>query len=635
MPVHRLWAVVFAGLIVVAGTVGMANAAEKKSKRTASADNLSAGIQDPMNPEAYMRDLAARMDSGSDRDLLLKGTGTAKAGPAPTARTTRTVVAGANRPTSGTAGKVTTPPVPAMSSSNEAGAPNTTSRVQEPKLSADPIVPAPPSQPIQNPASMPPAAQTPALAPASMENAAPTATVSKPPMPDLSPAPAGNAVSAATVSKPPIPDLSSTPAGREATAVSVTKPPVPTLSAAPVANELSTIDPSMHLAPAIGTGPLGNGSSSARLSQSGAERLVAQGTGPLERDLIASKPGLTLWNEPQVLATLAAQNAEGGAQAKPPAPEPEGPWTLGGDLEKYRAHAVKDGSRSTGESLKKALERTGMTLGDSANVFVLGYGSDRAKPFRQNDGKGIFQEPGKVPARAGATIGSLGYALYSIVDLATLNALPDPNRPVYKDNNPLVRPLVFTGRAIGGVWKTTEEVGNALTWGLFDNVTGCVGLVIEDIVELVKHAGEAVTNVVRAPFHLAAGKKKHEGADQALDWVLLVPLELASNAVEMKGFSNMEDYKTAFADKGVIGSVLEFGGSTYLVYRAVDKLTEKQHKKHKSDQNQTDNQNQNQNPGDQTGGQNPPAPPDITPVEPPEPPADSWVFISSDWQVTQ
>ena len=183
-------------------------------------------------------------------------------------------------------------------------------------------------------------------------------------------------------------------------------------------------------------------------------------------------------------------------------------------------------------------------------MFVLGYASDRAKPFRANDGKGLFQEPGKVPERAGATISSLGYGLYSILDLATLNALPDPNKPVYQDNNPLVRPLVFTGRTIGGVWKTTEEVGNAVTWGLFDNVTGCVGLVIEDIVEFMKHAGQAVTNVVRAPFHLAAGKKPHEGTDQALDWVLLVPLELASNAVEMKGFSNMEDYKTAFADKG-------------------------------------------------------------------------------------
>ena len=299
------------------------------------------------------------------------------------------------------------------------------------------------------------------------------------------------------------------------------------------------------------------------------------------------RTGLTLWNEPE-LARQAAQaqaqaQAAASGQPQPAAPEPQVPWTLGGDLEKYRAHSVKEGSRNSGESLQKALDRAGLAIGDSANVFVLGYASDRAKPFRANDGKGLFQEPGKVPERAGATISSLGYGLYSILDLATLNALPDPNKPVYQDNNPLVRPLVFTGRTIGGVWKTTEEVGNAVTWGLFDNVTGCVGLVIEDVVEFIKHAGEAVTNVVRAPFHLAAGKKPHEGTDRALDWVLLVPLELASNAVEMKGFSNMEDYKTAFADKGVIGSVLEFAGSTYIVYRVVDELADR-HKNHKSDQ---------------------------------------------------
>jgi hypothetical protein len=107
-----------------------------------------------------------------------------------------------------------------------------------------------------------------------------------------------------------------------------------------------------------------------------------------------------------------------------------------------------------------------MTLGDGVNVFVLGYASDRAKPFRQNDGKGLLQEPGKVPEAAGVTIGSLGVGLYSLADLLTLNALPDANTPAYKDNNPLVRPVVFAGRTVHGVWKTTEEVGNAVTWGL-------------------------------------------------------------------------------------------------------------------------------------------------------------------------
>jgi hypothetical protein len=332
---------------------------------------------------------------------------------------------------------------------------------------------------------------------------------------------------------------------------------------------------------------------------SNATAAMARGSGSVEKELQVARTGLTLWNEPELARAAAKEEAQ---QLQPPtqgqvqaaAPEPQVPWTLGGDLEKYRAHAVKDGSRNSGENLKKALERAGMAVGDGVNVFLLGYASDRAKPFRENDGKSIFDEPGKVPARAGATIASFGYALYSIADVVTLNALPDPNRPAYKDNNVLVRPFIFTGRTVVGVWKTTEEVGNALTWGLFDNVTGCVGLVIEDVVEFLKHAGEAVTNVVRAPFHLAAGKKPHEGTDQAMDWILLVPLELASNAVEMKGFSNMQDYKTAFADKGVIGSVLEFGGSTYIVYQAVDKVVDKCKKNNKSNQTQSQSQSQSQ-----------------------------------------
>jgi len=345
------------------------------------------------------------------------------------------------------------------------------------------------------------------------------------------------------------------------------------------------------------------------------DSLFTQGPGAVEKQLMAGRPGLTLWSEPG----SASATAMGGTQATVPL-EPEGPWTLGGDLEKYRAHAVKDGSRNSGENLKKALERTGMALGDGVNIFVLGYASDRAKPFRQNDGKGLLQEPGKVPAAAGATIGSLGVGLYSLADLLTLNALPDPNTAAYKDNNPLVRPMIFAGRTVHGVWKTTEEVGNAVTWGLFDNVTGCIGLVIEDIIEVAKHAGEAVTNVARAPFHLAAGKNDHEGTDRALDWILLVPLELASNSVEMKGFANMQDYKNAFREKGVIGSVLEFGGSSYIVYRAVDELLDHKDKSHKK--------NQDQNSDNGSGGENPPEPPEDE--IPPESPDDVWFFWSSD-----
>ncbi len=417
-------------------------------------------------------------------------------------------------------------------------------------------------------------------------------------------------------------------------ATEIRQPAAPALEAAPRApspleGPLTTVPAGAPL-PAMLVAPAGSGAgypaSSPGLggyapSTYPTRSVMPRGPGLVQKALISGTSGLTLWEEPR----LASQTGRAGAEA----PEPKVPWTLSGDLGKYRAHAVKDGSRNSGENLKRALERAGMTLGDGANVFLLGYASDRAKPFRANDGKGLLQEPGKVPQRAGVTIGSLGYAVYSILDLATLNSLPDPNKPVYEDNNPLVRPLLFTGRTIGGVWKTTEEVGNALTWGLFDNVTGCVGLVIEDIVELLKHAGEAVTNVVRVPFHLAAGHKPHEGTDRTLDWVLLVPLELVSNAVEMKGISNMEDYKTAFRDKGVIGSVLEFGGSAYIVYRAVDKLADEL----KDDKPRHESANQ----GGQQGGSTEPPPPPEPPTPPPVP--DTWeinypmdgVFSSTDF----
>ncbi|UCD48532.1 MAG: hypothetical protein JSW27_13470 [Phycisphaerales bacterium] len=249
------------------------------------------------------------------------------------------------------------------------------------------------------------------------------------------------------------------------------------------------------------------------------------------------------------------------------------PWSLGADLDQYRAHAVREGTRDSGASLAKALERIGLAIEDSTNIITLGYASDRGEPFRGNDGKGLFEAPERVPMEVGATAASFGSGLYSFADLITFDGLPDVEASVYQDNHPIVRPMIFTGRTIGGVWKTTEEIGNAVTWGYFDNVTGSIGMVIEDLIEVLKHAGQAVTNLARVPVHLIAGEDR-EGADRALDWVLLVPLEFASNVLEMKGISNTGDYKTAFADKGVIGSMLEFGGSTFIVYRVVDELVD-------------------------------------------------------------
>ena len=299
----------------------------------------------------------------------------------------------------------------------------------------------------------------------------------------------------------------------------------------------------------------------------------------------------------------AARTVVNGSQARHFYEEKEPAWSLGADLDKYRNHAVNEGSRDSGESLKKALGGIGLAIEDTTNIITLGYASDRAKPFRANDGKGFFDEPGRVPKQAGITVASLGHGLYSVADLVTFNALPDNQKEAYIDNHPLIRPLVFTGQTIGGVWKTTEEIGNALTWGYFDNVAGSIGMCIESLIEALKHTGQAVTNLARVPVRLISGN--NEKADKALDWVLLVPLEMASNVVQMKGIANMDDYKTAFADKGVIGSVFEFGGSTFLVYRAVDKMLDE------LDNNKRSSRKSGNNNGGSSGGSTPEFPADV------------------------
>jgi hypothetical protein len=346
--------------------------------------------------------------------------------------------------------------------------------------------------------------------------------------------------------------------------------------------------------------------------------------GPMGVALASMKPGVALAPKPSVTmsqANFTAQvPAEGEAQVNAAAAKADPKdvkWSVGADLDKYRAHAVKEGSRESGRNIQKAFERAGLTLEDGVNVFVLGYASERGKAFRGNDGKGLLDEPGKVPQRAGAAIGNAGLGLYSIADLVLLNGLPDPNGAAYQENHPVVRPLLFTGRMVGGVWKTTEEVGNAVTWGYFDNITGCIGMCIEDILELLKHAGEAVTNIARAPVRLVAGK--NEGAERAMDWVLLVPLEFVSNATQMKGIANMEDYKAAFEDKGVIGSVVELGGSSFLVYRGAKELADKfDNKRHRRCRTTAD------------AGEG--ATPDVPPAPPPPPP-DVVFLLDGIWPV--
>ena len=73
-----------AGLVILAIVTGTSNAGASNAQRagaTAPANSLSAGIRDPMNPEAYMRDLAARMKP-ADQKMLLRGSNAPRVGPA-------------------------------------------------------------------------------------------------------------------------------------------------------------------------------------------------------------------------------------------------------------------------------------------------------------------------------------------------------------------------------------------------------------------------------------------------------------------------------------------------------------------------------------------------------------------------
>lgn len=575
------------GLLALSGATNIGIVAEAQGAG-ASSGTVGGSIRDPMNPQAYMSQLASRLNTSDSKGLLMKGMtapaakpvqpSQTKALPAQPAAVATPAPAAIPVPTPVSAGAPHAQPIVGSAASAAIPAPTHLSTgvpYVKPMIgSAAPAATAPAAIPV------------PVVAPAPAPVHKPVPIVGGVPMlpPVREPAqpvakPVWNGLSvdnqAAAKAMEQIEALRAKTAAASASAPAQTpQSPMNSVSAAVAA----LANPAAPATPATPTTPAAP---------------APQPVAPLNQTLMTTSPGLALWTKPAASNLAEKVVLDGTASSDPNAanvavpatpavaatPEQKKAWSLGEDLDKYRGHAVKEGSRDSGESLKKALERAGMTVGDGVNVFILGYGSDKAKAFRANDGKGLLDNPGKVPQQAGTAVASFADGVYSLADLITLDALPDPIKDVYKDNNPLVRPLIFTGRTIGGVWKTTEEIGNSVTWGYFDNVTGCVGIVVEDILELFKHVGQAATNLARVPVQLIAGGKK-ENAERVMDWVLLVPLEFLSNSAEMKGIANMDGYKTAFEDKGVIGSVLEFGGSTFLAYRAVDEMVDKLKDKH-------------------------------------------------------
>ena len=432
------------GLLVFAETLNISSVAQSLAADSPSG-TVAGPIRDPMNPHAYMSQLASKLNTSDSKSLLMKGMTIPPERPAQPSQT----MALPAQPTPQVAPGA---PVPApVSSSVPSGQPRIGHA--SPSVPTSTVVPPPVVKAVPTPPTTP--------TPVPIVGGAPISAIPREPV-QAAAVPVWNGLS---------PDnQAAIKAMEQIEALRIKKAAVSAVAQNP--------PPTIPQAASIPTPPL------AVSNTSGTP--VPQPGHSLNQILLSAKPGLTLWDKPTASNLVDKVVLDGIAVADPTATIPaqvaavkeKKPWSLGSDLDKYRAHAVKEGSRDSRENLKKALEQAGMTIGDGVNVFILGYGSEKAKSLRTNDGKSLLDEPGKVPQRAGQTVVSFTDGMYSLADLIMFDALPDPIKDVYKDNNPLVRPLIFTGRTIGGVWKTTEEIGNALTWGFFDNVTGCVGIVI-------------------------------------------------------------------------------------------------------------------------------------------------------------
>jgi len=328
---------------------------------------------------------------------------------------------------------------------------------------------------------------------------------------------------------------------------------------------------------------------------------LAEKLSPEQRDLLLKGSGFTRDISKESGSVTAGQRGEGtlfdtlSTTDAEPAKEP---WSLEKDLDKYRAYAVKEGSRYPDENLEKFFLNAGLFVEDGINVFTLGYGSDRGKVFRGNDGNSPLWHAKTVGEQGRQTLAEFTDGVYSVIDLMAFDSLADIQKEVYKDNNPVVRPVLFMGRAVGSGWKTSENIGNTLTWGYFDNVSGSAAMCVGDVIECIKQGGQAVTNLPREVLYVTTGVD--EDTDKMLDWLLVVPWELASNAVEMQGIANMQDYEAAFKEKGVVGSILELTGSSIIVYKSIDELNDDDDK-HKTSESQAPQPSNGGGDGDNGG----------------------------------
>ncbi len=280
---RRVCAWLLTGWAILAGAAGVSVAA---SSNTGASDGTQSGIRDPMNPQAYMQDLAARMN-GADRNVFLHGIGESKAAPAPVKKTA-TPPAKTNPPTPSPASQPATAPVPALS--------------------------APAASVPQTQTTMPGtgSGSPPALT-SGTGNAAPTSnsalTTASPNTTDRTP----------SLSSTLLPGQTSAGAAQVATQSQPAEPPVlaPAVSVAPaVSPSLEETKPSAGNAPAA-VSPraaltrMEPGMAPINTAQSSATAAMTRGPGSVEKELQVARTGLTLWNEPELAKAAAQEEARG------------------------------------------------------------------------------------------------------------------------------------------------------------------------------------------------------------------------------------------------------------------------------------------------------------------------------------
>jgi len=164
------------------------------------------------------------------------------------------------------------------------------------------------------------------------------------------------------------------------------------------------------------------------------------------------------------------------------------------DLEKPTARTLQKPTSPGGEHFKTAWRHAGFALDDVVNVITCGHGSDRAVQFRENDGKNPSSHLEKVTDEGGQTIDNVLNVFYSTGDAVLIDSLPDFKNETYKSNHALLRPCIFSGKTVLTSWKTVENVGNTLTWGYFDNVTGSAVMLIWDIIESLRYSCQGIAD---------------------------------------------------------------------------------------------------------------------------------------------